>query len=61
MAIRGKKYNPYDDLVSFVTSNRIDTKEENRLRGVINRILEFKLPEHKCGVCGALLREQKKP
>ena len=43
MAIRtSKEYNPYDDLVSFVMSNRISGKQEQRLREIIDKIIEFK-------------------
>lgn len=43
MAIRGKNKNQYDDLVGFCTVNRIGAKEEMRLRGIIDRIVESKL------------------
>lgn len=43
MAIRGKNKNPYDELVGFCTVNRIGAKEEMRLRGIIDRIVESKL------------------
>lgn len=41
MAIVGKEYNPYDYLVAFCKSNRISVKEENRLRDIINKIIEY--------------------
>lgn len=51
MAIRGKNKNPYDELVGFCTVNRIGAKEEMRLRGIIDRIVESKLHQPTVSIC----------
>ena len=45
---KGKDKNPFDELVSFCQSNKLDSNQEVRLRGIIDRIHKFKSELQNC-------------